>query len=101
MTMRNVPITFDDIASSGLDERVSEILTMLIGEVLPPRARGKITVAEAAALGYGPPCECGERGLGPNEKSCTECTDDERTMHKECETKPAPVYDGSDDQKFA
>lgn len=80
MTMRNMPITFDDIANSGLDERVAEVLTLIIGEVLPERARGKVSVKEAAALGYGPPCECGERGLASGETECRECIEADPKM---------------------
>jgi hypothetical protein len=70
------PVTLSELLQRGMDERMTEVVNLAIGDVLPERARGVIAIQEAQALGYGPPCECGERGLGPGEDECTECLEE-------------------------
>ena len=69
------PVTIAELARRGLDPRLEEVLNIAIGDVLRSPPGNPITPEEMAALGYGPVCECGERGLGQGEKACAECPD--------------------------
>jgi hypothetical protein len=70
-------VTLDDLRRRGRDDRLDEVLRLVIGIELPAATRGKVSPVEAWALGYGIPCACGERGLDPTEADdgdlCAEC----------------------------
>lgn len=76
MTTKN-PITLQELRERGMDNHMQDVISMLVGEVTPASVRGKISPEDMFALGYGPPCECGERGLAPGEGMCRDCPDDE------------------------
>lgn len=70
------PIGIRELLFRGMDGRLAEVLNLAIDDTLPERCRS-LERSEKEALGYGPPCECGERGLAIGESSCQECPADE------------------------
>lgn len=71
-------IRFAELAERGMEPRLEEVLSVLIGDRMSAPGWLNLTPVELAALGYGRPCECGERGLEPGEAACTYpgCEDD-------------------------
>lgn len=79
------PIGAEELAERGLNERMQTVVEILVGETIddrsPARQHLKLTQGEIEALGYGPPCPCGERGLlrgeclveTPEGELCAEC----------------------------
>jgi hypothetical protein len=68
------PVSIEELSERGMEDRLAEIIRVLVGEtihLLPPSF--VLTPTEMFALGYGPPCECGDRGLKPEEMVCTAC----------------------------
>ena len=66
-------ITLDEIALRGFDERVQEIIYLMGGEHLSPQC-SELTPKEMNAFGYSHKvCECGEKGLSPEEVKLGYC----------------------------
>jgi hypothetical protein len=72
MLMAETPISTAELLRRGMDDALADLMASAIGETLPARCSG-FTKCEMAALGYGKPCECGERGLGIDEAECRDC----------------------------
>lgn len=64
------PITVEELARRGMSDRLTEIIHTVVGEHLHSPEWLGLTDEEKAALGYGTPCPCGEKGLMPDEKLC-------------------------------
>ena len=83
MTQTSDPVTFDEINRRGLSDRVQEVLHALIGENISAQLFRSLETSEMEALGYGPSCPCGERGLSRGERTleifgeevCAECAE--------------------------
>ena len=75
------PVTVEELLARGMSDRLEEIIGLIVGEILPPQAKGELTLDEMWALGFGPPCPCGERGMMPSDtiidtddgETCSEC----------------------------
>ena len=53
-----------------MDDRLTAIISGLIGDKLPARSDLGLSLEEMNALGYGKTCPCGEKGLKKDEKLC-------------------------------
>jgi hypothetical protein len=66
-------ISLAELSRRGPDDDLVDKLNLMIGTPAAAVAQ-TLSREEMWALGhYGPPCECGERGLAPGETACTEC----------------------------
>ena len=72
MLPKEPPITVEELLRRGMDERLTEIIHGGIGDYYHSYS-GVVTIDELAALDYGPPCPCGERGMKDGETACGKC----------------------------
>lgn len=79
VSKKTVPISLAELVERGLADDAQEMLAQ-ITDFIPD----EVPLEVAFALGFGPPCPCGERGLRPGEKadgdSCIDCADDENNQ---------------------
>lgn len=75
-TKKLVPISLAELVERGLGEDAQEMVAILT-DILP----AEFPLEVAYALGFGPPCPCGERGLRPGEiaydDACADCLESE------------------------
>lgn len=69
-------ISLSELVERGLSEDAQDMIAR-ITDFIPD----EFPVEVAYALGFGPPCPCGERGMRPGEKAvddtCADCQGDE------------------------
>ena len=81
---KETPITVEELLRRGMSERLAEIINGGIGDYYRT-SEINITNDELGALGYGPPCPCGERGLIAGETVCEKCGNCKECCEGGCE----------------
>lgn len=74
-------VSLDEVRQRGMDQRMHDAVMIITQGTLPDSSNGKLTADELWALGFGPSCPCGERGMAPDE----EIVDDICAMCREAE----------------